>query len=277
MIDLHLHTTASDGRLAPDALVLAAVSAGLRTISVTDHDTVAGLAAARAAGDRLGVRVVDGIEITAVEGGQDVHILGYFFDTDCRELLAFLEAQRQNRLARVRQIADRLAALGFQIDVEAIIAAAAATPGRTVGRPQIADALVEAGHAPDRRAAFDAWLGAGRPAFVPRRGPPVSDVVRIVHRARGVVSMAHPALTAIDADIPRFAAAGLDALEARHSDHTPDDEARYRRAASRLGLLTTAGSDFHADPSQHTNTLGVIHLTSVEFSALEARAAWMAD
>lgn len=272
MIDLHLHTTASDGRLAPPDLVRAAAAAGLRTIAVTDHDTVGGLAAARAAGAELGLRVIDGIEVTAVEDGRDVHILGYLFDSADAGLAAFLRAQRVDRVRRVREIAARLASLGCAVDVEPIVASADADSGRTVGRPQIADALVAAGHATDRRDAFDRLLAVGRPAFVARRGPDVAEAVRIIRRAGGVSSMAHPALTAMDTAIDRFAAAGLDAIEARHSDHTPDDTLRYRRTAAELGLLTTAGSDYHADPSQHGNTLGIISMEPGELAALEALA-----
>lgn len=129
MIDLHLHTTASDGKLRPSEVVVRAAAAGLRIISVTDHDTVAGLVEARAAAQARDVRLVDGIEITAIECERDVHVLGYFFDPTDAELAGFLEAQRSDRVQRVREIAGRLSTLGYEVDVESLLGAAAACTG----------------------------------------------------------------------------------------------------------------------------------------------------
>lgn len=273
MIDLHLHTTASDGRLAPVELVSLAAAAGLTTISVTDHDTTAGLAEARAAAGAARIRLVNGIEITAVEAGRDVHVLGYFFEPDDERLRVFLEAQRADRLRRILEIGEKLRGLGLAVDLAPLLARAQRPPGRSAGRPLIADALVGAGHATDRRDAFDRLLGMGRPAFVPRRGPNVAAVVERITAAGGIASLAHPGLTRIDPEIPRFAASGLAAIEARHSDHDAETEARYRRMASDLGLAVSGGSDFHADPSQHIGGLGLVTLPPADFAALEARAA----
>ena len=273
MIDLHLHTTASDGRLAPADLVALAASAGLTILGVTDHDTTAGLAEARAAADPLGVRVIDGLEITAVETGRDVHVLGYFFDPENAGLGSFLLAQRAVRVRRVREIGHRLASLGCAVDLDAILTEVEAQPGRSIGRPRLADALVEAGHARDRSDAFNRWLGAGRPGFVARRGPSVAQVVEIVGAAGGITSMAHPGLTGMDDQIERFAASGLVALEARHSEQDMTTEMRYRRMAASMGLLVSGGSDFHADPSYHIGALGIVALPPVDFAALEARAS----
>ena len=271
MIDLHLHTTASDGLLAPAALVARAARAGLRTISVTDHDTCAGLAEAEAAANAHGLRLVPGIEITAIEDTRDVHLLAYFLDPASPQLQEFLDLQRGHREQRVREIGDRLAALGLAIDVEPLIAAASRRRGCTVGRPQIADALVAAGHAVDRDDAFDRLLGTGRAAWVPRRGPRPEAVMSLVRDAGGIVSMAHPGLTAMDHLIPRLVAAGLVALEASHSDHDPDTERHYRDLAAQLGLAVSAGSDFHGDVSHRASILGRVTLSAAEFTALEAR------
>jgi 3',5'-nucleoside bisphosphate phosphatase len=269
VIDLHLHTTASDGTLCPDALVARAAQAGLRVISVTDHDTVAGLPEAHDAAARLGLRLVDGIEITAVEDGRDVHVLGYFLDVGSEELGRFLRKQREERIERVREIGARLQSLRCAVDVQAILDAAARQPGRSVGRPAVADALIAAGHAVDRRDAFDRLLGPDGPAFVPRCGPSLAAVVAAITAAGGLPSLAHPGLTRVDEQIPRFAGSGLVALEARHRDHSPSTEAHYRDLARTLGLLVSGGSDFHG--IEHRAELGDITLDPEDFAALEAR------
>ena len=154
-----MHTTASDGRLTPAELVARAAAAGLTTISVTDHDTVAALAEVTAAARPQGIRVVPGIEITAIDHGRDVHMLGYFFDPASAPLAALLESQRALRVMRVREIADTLASLGMPIDVESVLLAAAARPGSSVGRPQVARELVRAGHVASVQEAFDRVAG----------------------------------------------------------------------------------------------------------------------
>lgn len=248
-------------------LISRAAESGLRTISVTDHDTCAGFWEADDAARRCGLRLICGVEITAVEDGRDVHMLAYFVDPDSRALAGFLESQRAQRLERVRQIRDRLAALGYVIDGEALTAGS----GRSIGRPQIADALVRAGDACDRDDAFERLLGAGRPAFVPRRGPAPEAVLAVVREAGGLVSMAHPGLTAMDHLIPRLAAAGLQALEVRHSDHDRATEDRYRHLAAEHGLAVSGGSDFHGDVGHRAASLGRLTLSAEDFAALEAR------
>ena len=295
MIDLHLHTTASDGHLSPAQLVARVAAAGITTMSVTDHDTVAGLADAAVAASARGIRLVPGIEITAVAEGRDVHLLGYFFAPDSAPLLTFLEGQRELRVLRVREIGARLASLGMPVDVEALVTTAATRPGSSVGRPQLARALVSAGHVSSVQQAFDRWLATGLPAFVPRTGPSPSTVVDVIHAAGGVVSFAHPAVTRRDDLIGPLADHGLDAIEVYHSDHRPEDVQQYRGLAQRLGVLVTGGSDFHGDPSTRPgyllhasspgslragpssrtrrNLLGVVLLPPDDFAALESRAA----
>ena len=170
LIDLHTHTTASDGRCTPAELVARAAAAGVTVLSVTDHDTVAGYEAAAAVSAAAGVELVPGIEMTAIVEGVDVHVLGYFIDVYSPRLLAFLAEQRLRRIDRVRQIIDRLAAHGIVLDSEAILQPGLDDPSITSGRPWIARALVAGGHVADSNQAFDRWLGQGRPAFVPRRG-----------------------------------------------------------------------------------------------------------
>lgn len=270
MIDLHLHTTASDGLLDPPDLVALAAAAQLTIISVTDHDTVAGLASARAAAARVGTELIPGIEVTAVKDGQDVHVLGYFIDPDSAALGEFLAGQRADRVRRVQDIGARLQGLGMPIDVGSLLAGAPA--GRSIGRPAVADALVTAGHATGRDEAFERWLGRGRPAFVPRRGASGRDVIQIIHAAGGIASLAHPGLLAQDDWIPELVEAGLDAIEVWHSDHTPEDVARYGALAARYRLARSGGSDYHGAGVHRESRIGSVTLPPAEFAALAAAA-----
>ena len=278
MIDLHLHTTASDGRLSPAQLVARATSAGLTTISVTDHDTVAALSEVTEVAAVAGIRVVSGIEITAVDEGRDVHMLGYFFDPDSAPLGSVLEHQRALRVARVREIGERLATLGMVIDVESVLLAAAARPGSSVGRPQVARELVRAGYVKSVQEAFDKWLATGRPAFISRTGPSPAVIVDAIHEAGGIASMAHPGVTRRDELIGPLAEHGLDAIEVYHSDHSPEDQQHYQRIARRRNLLVSGGSDFHGDDPAMVpgrakrGVLGVVSLPPADFAVLEERS-----
>jgi predicted metal-dependent phosphoesterase TrpH len=200
-----------------------------------------------------------------------VHVLGYFIDTAFESLRAFLDRQREDRVRRVAEMGDRLAALGCPIDVAPILAAAAR--GQSVGRPQIAAALVETGHARTRDEAFERFLEAGGAAYVPRAGASPALVIDIIHAAGGIASLAHPGLSRRDHLIAPLAAAGLDALEARHSDHDAATEARYRALAADLGLLVTGGSDFHGDTGHRAARLGTVSLPSEDFDKLASAAA----
>ncbi|MGE3274723.1 MAG: PHP domain-containing protein [Vicinamibacterales bacterium] len=286
MIDLHLHTTASDGWLSPAALVARATRAGLTTIAVTDHDTVAGLEETGRHAAAAGVRLVPGIEITAVHNQRDVHVLAYFVDAGDATLLRFLAEQRALRVARVREIGERLARLGVPVDVDGVLLPAAERPGASVGRPLVGRALVEAGHVGSVQEAFDRYLAAGQPAFVPRSGRSPREVVEVIHAAGGIASMAHPGVTAQDAIIDPLAADGLDAIEVYHSDHDPRHVEDYGRIAARLGLGISGGSDFHGEPAEQVpvararrgargprSTLGTVSLPAAAFADLERRAA----
>ena len=293
MIDLHLHTTASDGWLTPAELVARANQAGLTTLSVTDHDTVAAYPDVTDAARSANIRVVPGIEITSIDEGRDVHLLGYFFDPVSAALGTFLETQRGLRVARVREIGLRLSTLGMQVDVEAVLQGAANRPGSSVGRPQLARALVAAGYVESVQDAFDQWLASGKPAYVPRIGPSPATVIDVIHEAGGVASFAHPGVTKRDGLISALVDRGLDAIEVYHSDHAPEDERIYQSLATRLGILISGGSDFHGEPLDpfgslragsserlrrpgthraRRGVLGVVSLPAPAFEALEVRA-----
>ncbi len=253
--------------MSPVQLVARARAAGLTTISVTDHDTVAAIAEVGELAGANGMRLVPGIEITAVDDGRDVHMLGYFFDPASVTLAALLERQRALRVARVREIGERLAALQMPVDVEPILRMAVAHPGSSVGRPQVARELVRAGYVSSVQEAFDRWLATGRPAFIRRTGPSPAAVVEAVHTAGGIASMAHPGVTRRDELIAPLVDNGMDAIEVYHSDHPPDAEQAYREMAHRLGIATSGGSDFHGEETRR-NTLGATTLPVAAFEAL---------
>jgi 3',5'-nucleoside bisphosphate phosphatase len=272
VIDLHLHTTASDGRCTPHELVDRALRAGVTVMAVTDHDTVAAIPEVRSAAKAGGIDVIAGIEITAIESGRDIHMLGYFIDPGDTELAAFLAKQRAQRIARVEAVGLRLAQLGMPIDIGPVLMHAREQGGRSIGRPQIARAMIAVGYVADTREAFDRWLATGRPAFVPRSGAPPGEVIDIVHAAGGLASLAHPGQTDVDSRISAYVEAGLDAIELYHPDHDADAVHRYRNIASQLKLLATGGSDFHGD-GDHGGEPGAVALPLEDWIRLRDAAA----
>jgi 3',5'-nucleoside bisphosphate phosphatase len=272
VIDLHTHTTASDGRCTPAELVARASEAGVAVLSVTDHDTVAGCAPAAAACAAAGIEFVAGIEITSVHDNADVHMLGYFIDARSAALRGFLAGQRQQRIDRVRQMVGKLAAFGIRLDADAIVQPALADPGRAAGRPWIARALVAAGYVTSVDDAFAIWLSRGKPAFVPRESAPPAEVIGRIHDAGGIASIAHPGLVGHDEWIAPLAEAGLDAIEVYHTDHDRAATARYRALADRLKLCASGGSDFHGDPSHGAASPGTVTLPREDFDRLASRA-----
>lgn len=241
-------------------------------MAVTDHDTTAAVADVRTFAAERGIEAVPGIEITAVEGGRDIHMLGYFFDPEDRVLGAFLAGARADRVSRVEAIAGKLAALGMPVDMTPVLADARRQTGRSVGRPVIASAMIAAGYVRDKSEAFDKWLGQDGPVFVARVGASPEQVIGVVHAAGGLVSLAHPGRTRIDARIPALTDAGLDAIEVFHSDHDGVMVERYVGVARRLGLLKTGGSDFHGD-STHGLAPGAAGLPDAEWTRLSAERA----
>jgi 3',5'-nucleoside bisphosphate phosphatase len=271
VIDLHTHTTASDGRSAPADLAARAAASGVRVLSVTDHDTLGGCAAASRACADLGIEFVAGIEISSVLHDEDVHVLGYFVSADSAPLRAFLDEQRTRRLDRIRHIVEQLNVLGMPLDAEAIVRPGVDDPSRSIGRPAVARAMVAAGYVASTGMAFDKWLSHGRPAYVPRLAASPLDVFSMIHEAGGVASLAHPGLVDHDEWIPQFADAGLDAVEAYHPNHDDYDRARYLHFAERLGLAVSGGSDYHADESHGATGPGSVSLPREHFDGLVRR------
>ena len=270
MIDLHTHTTASDGRCTPTELVTRAAAAGVEVLSVTDHDTVAGCAAAAGACRAAGIEFVAGIEVTAVLDGVDVHTLGYFIDVASPAFTVFLTEQRRQRVDRLREIVKRLETHGIVLDADAILKPAIDDPSVSVGRPWIARALVEAGRVQTVNDAFSLWLKTGRPAFVPRVGAPPDEVIESIHSARGIASVAHPGASVRDEWLPVWVKrAGLDAIEAYHPDHDAATTKRYVELAARLGVAVSGGSDYHADQSHGSVSIGGVSLPREAYERLK--------
>jgi predicted metal-dependent phosphoesterase TrpH len=270
MIDLHMHTTASDGRCTPEELVQRAYDKGIRTMSVTDHDTMAGVQPAAAAARALGMTFIPGIEITSVHGGRDVHVLAYFLPQLTDELSSLLATQRENRTARAKLIAERLAAAGAPIDVDDLMEAAKSLGGKSIARPQIAQALIKAGHVSSVAEAFERFLGEDGPAYVPHHGASPAEVVQLINRAGGLASLAHPGYTKKDEIIPELVEAGLGAIEAFHSSHDEAATRHYVEMARRYDLAISGGSDFHGEGTRRSEFFGVTLLPAEEFNALVA-------
>jgi predicted metal-dependent phosphoesterase TrpH len=245
MIDLHVHSTASDGSVSPEGVVRRALTAGLRAIALTDHDTLAGLPEALEAGDRFGVRVVAGCEFSVAAPWGEMHVLGYFLPAQSRDLESFLERCRADRLRRAQEMVLQLQRLGLDLSFESVLQESA---GGAVGRPHVARAIVRHGGATDPGDAFDRLIGRGRPAFVEKVLPSFRAVAEVVHAAGGLISAAHLKERGTRAVIERLQAEGLDAVETRHPSHDPDLRSRLTDIAIQLGLLRTGGSDWHGDP-----------------------------
>ena len=268
-VDLHSHTTASDGTFAPRALVQEAVRRGVRVLAVTDHDSTEGLAEAfDEAARHPGLTVVPGIEINCdVEGGE-IHVLGYLMDYEAPWFAAFCREQRAERRARVHRITDRLAELGMPVDPEEVFAL---VREGSAGRPHVAQVMVSRGYVKTVREAFDRFLAAGKPANVPRKKLTPEDAVRLIRRAGGVPVLAHPGLADKDEIIPGLIAAGLMGIECLYGEHTPGQTGRYLDLCRRHGLVATGGSDFHG-PQVRAGRLGSPTVPLATWDALQAKA-----
>jgi predicted metal-dependent phosphoesterase TrpH len=265
-VDLHTHTTASDGTYAPADLVREAARRGVRVLAVTDHDSVeAVVPAIEAARHHPPLEVVPGIEINTDEPGGEVHILGYFLDHGAAWLRELLREFREERAGRVHRIAERLTALGCPIDAAEVLAL---VREGSAGRPHVAQVMVQRGYVGTVREAFDRFLAAGKPAYVPHRKLTPREACEIIRRARGLAVVAHPSFHPDpEAMIRGLAGAGvLDGVECYYAEHSPEQTAQFLALCRKLDLVPTGGSDFHG-PRVRAGTLGQ---PSVPWDAWEA-------
>jgi len=272
-IDLHTHSSASDGTGSPSQVVRDARAAGLDVVGLTDHDTTSGWAEAAHEAERAGVALVRGTEVSALAGGVSVHLLSYLQDPTAPVLADVLARTRDSREHRAERMVARLAA-GVPVTWADVLLQA--KDAVAVGRPHIADALVELGVVPDRSAAFVDLLSARGPYYVGYAAPTAVDAVRAVVAAGGVPVFAHPGAdgrgrVVADDVIEEMAEAGLVALEVDHRDHSPAQRDRLRVLANRLGLLVTGSSDYHG--AGKPNVLGENLTDPAVLAAIEERGS----
>ena len=264
--DLHTHTTASDGLLSPAELVGLAAQRGLSAIAITDHDTVEGVEEALTI-KPSGLLVVAGVELSCSLGGVSVHLLGYGFDIAASGLRALLADRAHERRSRAAAIVQRLAGLGAAVTMDRVATFAGSG---TIGRPHIARALVEAGHATDVGDAFNRYLGTGRPACVERSVLLPDRAIREIHAAGGSAVLAHPLYSdGYGSFLPGLVESGLDGLEVVYPDHSPETRRSLSSLASRYDLIETGGTDFHGDFGRAGKGLGA---TTVRLSVVEQLA-----
>lgn len=265
-VDLHVHSTASDGELAPAEVARCAHRAGLAAIALTDHDTTAGVPEAAAEGGGLGVRVIAGCEFSVKGPWGELHLLGYFLPVADDRLAAFLAETRAARRRRGEQMVERLQGIGLDIDVGQV--AAVAGEG-AVGRPHVARALVARGITASVGEAFHRFLRRGRPGFVEKPLPALQQVTGLIHAVGGLAVAAHLRGRGDEATVRQLRDQGLDGLEVRHPSHERFDERRLTEIAERLGLAVTGGSDWHGDDDPGASHAGL--------GDLDVPAAWLDD
>ena len=246
-IDLHTHSSCSDGTFTPSELVRLASARELEVVALTDHDTTAGLDEAMATGAETGVEVVPGVELSAEYDHTSVHVLCYWMDPSDDELQRELRRLHDERYRRGELMVERLQALGVPVSFERVRELAA---GDNIVRPHIAQAMVETGVVASEQEAFDRYIADGRPAHVPKHALDPVDAVGLIRGAGGVCVLAHPGMWGDESSVPEpligaMAAAGMGGLEVDHTDHSPEDRIHYRDLADRLGLVATGGSDCH--------------------------------
>lgn len=271
-IELHCHSTASDGRLTPTQLLDLAASRNLAALALTDHDTIAGHAEAMAAGAAHNIRVIGGIEISTLFDGKEAHILGYGVRPSDDATHATLDGLRGVRESRARGMVAKLSEQGVQVSYDRVRALAG---DGMLGRPHIARAMLETGAVASIQDAFDRYLAEGKSAFVANDALTPAEAAALIHRAHGCVVLAHPGLFAgkFDALFQHLLEAGLDGIETYYPEHNASQMEELAALARAHGLITTGGSDFHVENGHHAAALGDMRLPDGCLAALDARIA----
>jgi len=278
-IDLHTHSTASDGRESPAEVIASAVQTGLDVVALTDHDTTAGWAQAAAAAEREGIALVRGIEISCKDNGISIHLLGYLHDPSSSGLLDELERSRESRTSRAQRIVERISQ-DLPLDWDDVLKQIG--PGATIGRPHIADAMVAKGIVDSRDDAFRVHLNSGSPYYATHYAVDAVQAVRLVVAAGGVAVMAHPLASkrgrvVDDSVIESMAEAGMAGLEVHHRDHTPEQVRHGLDLAASLDLFVTGSSDYHGDGKVNRlgeNTTDPLVLQRIEDLSTGVEVLW---
>ncbi|RKD24058.1 phosphatase [Ammoniphilus oxalaticus] len=246
MVDLHTHTTASDGTYSPEQSVKRAKQKGLQALAITDHDTVGGVREAIVAGQKWGVEIIPGIEISSVHEGQDIHVLGYFVDYEDTRFLNRLTELRNVRNKRNQMMIAKFNELGIKIDLEEV-QQKSKMPGGSIGRPHFAEALIDKGIVATMKEAFDVYLGQTGKAYVnpPRLTP--QEAIYLIKDAGGVPVLAHPGIYDNEELVEQLLRNGLVGIEVYHPDHRPEQEEYFAALAVKYSVIQTAGSDFHGE------------------------------
>jgi len=269
IIDLHTHSTASDGQYPPEEVAARAAAAGIGVWALSDHDSVAGLALAAAAAASHGMRFVPGIELSVQLDRREVHVLGHFVDPTSAALRGFEDLLAEKRRVRMGEIVEKLASAGVAVEPDEI---ERFSGGKMLGRPHVARALVQRGVVATVREAFDLYLGEGRPAYVGRFRLTAQESIDLIRGAGGAATLAHPGVSRIErGDLMRLAKMGLAGVEVIHVDHNPSVREKYLRIASELDLVPTAGSDFHGEAVAPDRRLGDVSMPAEDLARLEAR------
>lgn len=261
-VDLHIHTNHSDGRQSPQEVVDRALELGLKAIAITDHDAVSGYREAAAYARGKEIEVVSGVELSSAKADDDIHMLGYLIRPDDARLQETLDRFCRIRAERAKKMIERLAKLGIQVDFDEVKAAADGAP---LGRPHLAQVLVEHDAVASYGEAFDKYLALDGPVYVPKAKLTPAEAIELIHHAGGVAVMAHPILTDRDELIPELVESGLDGIEVFHPTHNRSARKRYRQLAGKYRLLCTGGSDAH----NRTGRYGEIGEGRVPYDYLE--------
>ncbi len=253
--DLHIHTAFSDGTFTPEEIVRLAKKAGLKTISITDHDVIDGIEPAMKEGEKLGIKVIPGIEFTTEIPNTEIHILGYYIDYKLPKLTDTLKKIQDDRTARIYKILGKLEKIGIKLDVKRVFEIAG---HGSAGRPHVARALVEAGHVRNVREVFEKYLNFNAPAYVPHFRLTPEEAIKLILEAGGIPVFAHPAVSNYDEIIPDLVAAGLKGIEVYYSGHSRQVEKHYFGVAKKFNLLITGGTDFHGYGNSRETELGEV-------------------
>jgi len=283
-VDLHCHSTASDGNLTPEELVARAASLGIEVLAITDHDTTEGLPAALAeAHQQGGITVVPGVEFSTTSGKEEIHLLGYLMDLNNPELQGLLARMQQARWDRAQQMLARLANLGLPIEWDRVLEIAGGKG--SIGRPHVASALLEAGLASSFNEVFDLWIGRGRPAYVERYKLSPEETIQLVRRSGGVPVLAHPYIYSrsgvckmgldLRRWLPRLREAGLEGMEVYYPNYTRRVNRHLLALAVRHNLLITGGSDYHG--GMLGNGLGSVSVPWAAWEGLKRRHLLMQE